>query len=86
MLLALAKSVALYGVAAAVDAGRRAVATLAGYLVAAGLFAISLCFLTLSAYRALSEALGGVYASLIVGCVYLVGGLVALLVVQFRRR
>ena len=60
--------------------------TLGGYLLAAGLFAVSLCFLTLAAYRALSEALGDIYASLIVGCVYLVAGLVAMLVVQSRRR
>ena len=86
MLLALAKSVALYGAVVAADAARRTALTLAGYLLAAGLFAVSLCFLTLAAYRALAEALGGVQASLIVGCVYLVAGLVAMLVVQFRGR
>ena len=55
-------------------------------LVAGGLFAVSLCFLTLAGYRAISNALGDIYASLIVGCAYLVAGLVTLLVIQFRRR
>lgn len=86
MLLALARSVALFGAVAAVNAGRRMAATLAGYLLAGGLFAVGLCFLTLAGYRAMSETLGSVYASLIVGCVYLVAGLVTLLVIQFRRR
>ncbi|MEA2804893.1 MAG: hypothetical protein QOG78_4771 [Rhodospirillaceae bacterium] len=86
MLLALMKSVALFGAVAAANAGRRFAETLAGYLFAGGLFAVSLCFLTLAGYRALSQALGDVYASLIVGCVYLVAGLAALLVIQFRRR
>ena len=86
MLLALVKSVALFGAAAAANAGRRFAATLAGYLFAGGLFAVSLCFLTLAGYRALSQALGDVYASLIISCVYLVAGLAALLVIQFGRR
>jgi hypothetical protein len=86
VLLALVKSVALFAAAAAANAGRRFATTLVGYLLAGGLFAVSLCFLTLAGYRAISDALGDVYASLIVGCVYLVAGLVALLVIQFRRR
>ena len=86
MLLALVKSVALFGAVAAANAGRRLATTVAGYLVAGGLFAVSLCFLTLAGYRAMSAALGDVYASLIVGCVFLMAGLVTLLVVQFRRR
>jgi hypothetical protein len=86
VLLALVKSVALFGAVAAANAGRRLAATLAGYLIACGLFAVSLCFLTLAGYRAISTALGDVYGSLIVGCVYLVVGLVTLLIVQFRRR
>ena len=85
MLLTLAKSVALYGAAIAANAGRRLAVTAAGYLIAGGLFAISLCFLTLAGYRAIMQAMGDVYASLIVGCVYLVAGLVALLVIQSRR-
>ena len=86
MLFALAKSIALSGVVAAADAGRRAAATAAAYLLAGALFAVSLCFLTLAGYRAMLEAMGSVYASLIVGCVYFVAGLIAMLVIQFRRR
>jgi hypothetical protein len=86
VLLALVKSVALFGAVAAANAGRRLAATVVGYLLAGGLFAVSLGFLTLAGYRALSNALGEVYASLIVGCIYLVASLVTLLVIQFRRR
>jgi quinol-cytochrome oxidoreductase complex cytochrome b subunit len=86
VLFALAKSLALSGVVAAVDAGRRAATTVAAYVVAGVLFAVSLCFLTLAGYRAMVDAMGEVYASLIVGCVYFVAGLIALLVIQFRRR
>jgi hypothetical protein len=86
MLLALAKSVALYGAVAAANAGRRAAATVAGYLLVASLFAASLCFLTMSGHRALSQGVRDVYASLIVGCAYFVAGLVAMLVIQFRLR
>ena len=85
MLLALAKSVALYGAATAVHVGRRAAAALVCYLAIAGLFATGLAFLTLAAYRALTLGLGNIYAALIVGCFYLVAGLVTLLVVQTRR-
>jgi hypothetical protein len=85
VLLALAKSVVLYGAVAA-NAGRRAAMTVAGFLVVGGLFAASLCFLTLSGYRAMSQGLGEVYASLIVGCIYFVAGHLAMLVLQFRRR
>jgi hypothetical protein len=86
VLLAVVKSAALFGAVAAANAGRRLATTVAGYLVAGGLFAVSLCFLTLAGYRAISNALGDIYASLIVGCAYLVAGLVTLLVIQFRRR
>ena len=86
VLLALAKSVALYGAIAAANAGRRAAAVVAGYLVVAALFAASLCFLTFSGYRAISLALGSIYASLIVGCVFLVVGLTVALILQGRRR
>jgi hypothetical protein len=57
-----------------------------GYMVVAALFGVSLCFLTFSGYRAISLAMGSIYASLIVGCVYLVVGLVATLILQARRR
>ena len=46
----------------------------------------SLAFLTLSAYRAIMVSVGDVYAPLIVGCFYLVAGLIAALVAQMRRR
>jgi hypothetical protein len=86
MLLTVVKTAALFAAAAAANAGRSFAATLGGYLLASGLFAASLCFLTLAGYRALSQALGDIYASLIVGCLYLVAGLVTLLVLQFKRR
>ncbi len=86
MLLTIVKTVALFGGAVVANAGRRFAATLGGYLIAGGLFAASLCFLTLAGYRALSQALGDVYASLIVGCLYFVAGLVTLLVIQIKRR
>lgn len=86
MLLTVVKTAALFAAAAAANAGRRFAATLAGYLVAGGLLAASLCFLTLAGYRALSHALGDVYASLIVGCFYLVAGFATLLIMQIRRR
>jgi hypothetical protein len=86
MLLSVVKTAALFAAAAAANAGRRFAATLAGYLVAGGLLAASLCFLTLAGYRALSQALGDVYASLIVGSLFLVAGLATLLILQIRRR
>ena len=86
MLFALAKSLALFGAAAAANAGRRAASIIAGYMLVVGLFAVSLCFLTLSGYRALSLAMGDIYASLIVGCVYLFLALIAALVLQARSR
>jgi hypothetical protein len=55
-------------------------------LTAGGLFAVGLGFLTLSGYRAISQGIGDIYASLMVGCVYLAAGLIAMLVIQFRRR
>jgi hypothetical protein len=82
----LAKSLLLVGAVVAGNAGRRMAATIGGYMVVAGLFAISLGFLTFSGYRAISLALGSIYAALIVGCVYLVIGLVAALLLQARRR
>jgi hypothetical protein len=82
----LVKSLALAGAVTAANVGRRAASMVGGYLVVAGLFGISLCFLTFSGYRAISLAMGSIYASLIVGCVYLVAGLVATLILQARRR
>ena len=86
VLLALAKSLALFGAMAAANAGRRISAMVAGYVLVAGMFAASLCFLTFSGYRAISQAMGSIYASLIIGCIYLVLGLIAALVLQVRRR
>jgi hypothetical protein len=76
---------AVVGVAAA-NAGRQAAVSVAGYLVVAGLFVASLCFLTAAGHGAISLTLGGIYSSLIVGCVYLVAGLAVALVLATRRR
>lgn len=86
LLGAVAKVVAVYGSIAAANAGRRIAAQLAGYLLVGTLFVVSLSFLTVAAYRALSLVLGDIYASLIVGCIFLFAGLIAALIVQSRRR
>jgi len=86
LLLALAKSVVTLGTGVLVASGRRLAATLAACLLVGLLLAVSLAFLTLSGYRAILSSVGDVYAPLIVGCVYLVAGLIAALVVQMRRR
>lgn len=82
----LVKSLAVVASAVAENAGRRAASSIAGNLMVAGLFAVSLCFLTLSGYSAIALALGSIYASLIVGCIFLVAGLIAALILQARRR
>ena len=56
MLLALVRSIALLGVANALDAVRRATVTLAGYLVASALLSVGLALLTLAAYRGITLA------------------------------
>ncbi|MBI2741652.1 MAG: hypothetical protein HYX38_34600 [Rhodospirillales bacterium] len=76
---------AVAGIAAA-NAGRRIGVAVAGYLVVAGLFVASLCFLTLAGYRAITLGLGKVYAALIVGCAYLVVDLLVALFLAIRRR
>jgi len=86
LLLVLLKSLAAFAAAAAANAGRRAAVTVIGYLFVAGFFVVSLCFLTAAGHTALTNALGDSAASLIVGSVYLVAGLVVALVVQLRRR
>jgi hypothetical protein len=86
VLLALARAAASIAAVVAGRATRRLALAIAGYLVAGGLFVVSLVFLTLSGYRAVARALDDVYAALIFGCLYLVAGLVTLLIVQFRRR
>ena len=59
---------------------------MAGYGLVAGLFGVNLCFLTFAGYQAASLTLGSIYAALIVGSAFLVGGLIATVVVQARRR
>ncbi|TXL82014.1 hypothetical protein FHP25_02815 [Vineibacter terrae] len=86
MLLSLARSASLYGLAMAAVAARRTAARICLYLVIVVLALVGLGFLTAAAFLALAQSLGAVYASLIVGCVYLVGALIALLVAQMRRR
>jgi hypothetical protein len=73
------------GATLAMNAARRAAVTLAGYLAAGLLLAVSLAFLTLSGYRALGHSIGDVYAALIVGAAYLVAALIALLTLSLRR-
>ncbi|HYX02542.1 MAG TPA: hypothetical protein VE963_10670 [Reyranella sp.] len=82
----LVRAAVAYGTVAAANAGRRLATALVGYLFVTVLFLASLCFLTLSAHRALADALGEIYASLIVGCIYLFAGLVLALVLQLKRR
>lgn len=86
LLVALARSAAPLGVGVLIASGRRLAATVAAYLLVGLLLAVSLAFLTLSAYRAIMVSVGDVYAPLIVGCFYLVAGLIAALVAQMRRR
>lgn len=86
LLMDLVKSLAALGALSVGTAMRRAVSTAGGYVVVAILLAVSLCFLTLAGYRALSLAMGSIHASLIVGCAYLFAALIAALVLQMRRR
>ena len=86
LLVALARSAATLGVGVLVASGRRLAATVVAYLLVGLLLAVSLAFLTLSAYRAIMVSVGDIYAPLIVGCFYLVAGLIAALVAQMRRR
>lgn len=86
LLTLLVRSVAMFGAAAALGAARKAGAAFGGYLVAFLLAIVSAGFLTLSGYRAIAQALNDVYAALIVGVVFLVLALVALVIVQSRRR
>ena len=86
LLAVLVRSLAAVAGVAAASAGRRAAVAAAGYLIVAGLFVASLCFLTAAGHAAISLALGGIYSSLIVGSVYLVAGLLAALVLAIRRR
>jgi Na+/pantothenate symporter len=82
----LGRSLAVLGVAIVANAARRAAATVAGYLVAGGLMATSVAFLTCAGYRSIAQALGAVTAALITGSAYFVLSLIALLLLQLRRR
>jgi hypothetical protein len=82
----LLQSAAALGAALAVNAARRAAIALASYLAAGLLLAASLSFLTFSAYRAISLALGDIYAALIVGSAYLVAALIVLVILCFKGR
>ncbi len=86
LLALLVRTLAAFGAAAALDGLRKAGATFGGYAVTLLLAVASVGFLTDSGHRAIAEALGEVYASLIVGVVFLVLALVALVIVQGRRR
>jgi hypothetical protein len=86
VLLALARSIALYGTTIALDTARRAAVTLVGYVVVGMLLLASLAFLTLAAHRAISLSLNDVYAALIVGSAYLLLALVAMIILHARRR
>ncbi len=86
VLLALARSVALYGATVALDAARRAAVTIFGYVLVGMLLSVSVAFLTLAAYRAISLSLNDVYAALIVGCAYLLLALIAVIALLARRR
>lgn len=86
MLSTLVRSAGLYGLAMVAVLARRTAATMCLYALVVALSVAGLGFLTVAAFLALMEGLGAVVASLIVGCAYLVGALVALLAAQARRR
>ena len=80
------RSLALVAVSMAGGSVQRIATSLAGWLAVGALSVASLCFLTQAAHAALVQALGGVYASLVVGLGYLFLALATALVLQFRRR
>jgi hypothetical protein len=86
MLSTLIRSASLYGLAVAAVMVRRTAARICLYFLIVLLAVVGLGFLTAAAFLALAETLGPVFGSLIVGCAYLVGALIALLVAQMRRR
>ena len=85
MLLTLARSAGLYGLAMAAVVARRTAARIGLYVVIALLTLVSLGFMTTAAFLALAQALGAIYAALIVGCAYLMVALFVLVVAQARR-
>ena len=86
MLTTLARTAGLYGLAVASVVVRRTAARVCLYALVLVLGLVGLGFLSAAAFMALSQGLGPVYASLIVGCAYLVAALVALLAALLRRR
>lgn len=84
MLPTLARSLAVYGGAAATIVVRRAASSLCLYLLVAVLVLAGLAFMTTAAVLALSGALGAIYATLIVGSIYLLLALIAALAVRAR--
>ena len=86
MTASLLQSAVAIGTALAMNAARRAAFALAGYAAAGLLLAASLSFLTFSAYRAITAAIGDVYASLLVGSAYFVAALIMLLVLSWKSR
>ncbi|MCW5749152.1 MAG: hypothetical protein KIT36_23380 [Alphaproteobacteria bacterium] len=86
MLGIVARSAGLYGLAMAAVVARRTAALACTYLVIVLMTLTGLGFTTAAAWMALSDGLGRVYATLIVGCAHLVGALIVLLFAQSRRR
>lgn len=86
MLATIARTASLYGLTMAAVAVRRTAARVCLYVLILILAIVGLGFLSASAFLALSQALGPIYGSLIVGCFYLVGALIALLVTLLRGR
>ena len=86
LLPGLIRMAAAFGAVAAANAGRRLAVTIIGYLGVVGLFVASLCFMTAAGHRALVGAVGEIFASLIVGSVYLVAALAIALALQLRGR
>ncbi|MBX3499995.1 MAG: hypothetical protein KF889_11160 [Alphaproteobacteria bacterium] len=84
-LAGLPRTLALYGVAVAAVVARRIALRLARYVAIALVVAVGMAFLTAAIFLALLNALGAVYAALIVGSAYLVTGLVALIVMRSAR-
>jgi polyferredoxin len=86
MLTTFARTAGLYGLAVASVAVRRTAARVCLYVLVLVLGVVGLGFLSAAAFMAISQGLGPVYASLIVGCAYLVAALIALLAALLRRR
>ena len=84
-LAGLPRTLAIYGTAVAAVVARRIAVQIARYLAIALLMAVGAAFITASIFLALMNALGAVYATLIVGGAFVVIGLIALLVTRSSR-